>query len=115
MNYDQPRKLADGSGWHYTTKNRRTGIHAIGYCAEHGPHATEGEARECYTRYLMTERVRLDSTLGDYNPCRADGCDVLTNRAAVVDGWHYYRLCGEHRTREQVAALFGTVGNSIHS
>ena len=119
MNYDAPRQLrgADGAvgGWHFTRFNRRTGTQAIGYCAVHDPHATAEEARTCYTRFLMTERVRFDDTVDNYNPCEADGCDTLTNRVAVVDGWHLYRLCDEHRDREHVAALFGEVSDSIHS
>lgn len=119
MNYDQPRQVLneDGTagGWHFTSRNRRTGTHPIGYCRDHDPHATELEARECYTRYLMENRVRYDVTIDDYNPCQASGCETLTNKAAVVDGWHLYRLCDEHNDRAHVEALFGLAGNSIHS
>lgn len=114
MNYDQPREKESG-GWHYTRFNRRVGTWPIGYCRDHEPHATPDEARECYTKYMLAECVRLDATLGEYNPCRADGCDILTNRAAAVGEWNLYRLCDVHRTREQVAVLFGTVGDSVHS
>lgn len=117
MNYDQPRELA-GGGWHYTTMNDgRAG--AIGYCMDHrdAPHATEEEARRCYRDYELNERLSLDVTLGDYNPCEApSGCETLTNRAASIGGWTLYRLCDGHRTKEVVAALYGPLaGNSVHS
>lgn len=117
MNYDQPRQLKTG-GWHYTTMNDGR-IGAIGYCIDHRdtPHATEDEARACYARYMIEQRLRLDVTLGGYNPCTApSGCGVLTNRAAQVGGWSLYRLCDEHRTAQVVAELYGPLApDSVHS
>lgn len=117
MNYDQPRQLKTG-GWHYTSMNDGR-VWAVGYCADHRgtPHATEDEARACYTRYLMEQRTQFDGTLGSYNPCEApSGCATLTNRCAVIDGWPKWRLCDEHRTPEIVAELHGPLaGDSIHS
>lgn len=118
MNYDEPRQIASGPDagkWHFTSANRRTGTHPIGYCRDHGGHDTELQARECYTKYLMDNRVRYDNTLGHWNPCEADGCDELTCHAAVIDGWHSYLLCDDHMDREHVEALFGLAGNSMHS
>lgn len=117
MNYDQPRQLEEG-GWHYTTFNRRIGTFPIGYCADHKsePHATEEEARRCYRDYQLNERLSLDHTLGDYNPCKAPGCETLTNKAAGVGEWILYRLCDEHRTGEVCAGLYGELaGDSVHS
>lgn len=118
MNYDQPRKLADGSGWHYTQMNDGR-VWPIGYCADHRdtPHATEDEARRCYRDYQLNERLLLDATLGDYNPCEApSGCETLTNRAVTIDGWLRWRLCDEHRTKEVCAGLYGELaGDSVHS
>jgi hypothetical protein len=116
MNYDQPRQLQNGR-WHYTTHNRRVGTYAIGYCADHEPHATEDEARECYASYLLNERLRLDGQMEAYFPCQIDGCGALTNSVVSIDGWATsYRLCDEHRTKEQVAALYGRfAGDSVHS
>ena len=118
MNYDQPRQLADGSGWHYTSMNDGR-IMTVGYCRDHrdAPHATEDEARACYARYLLEQRTRLDGKLGSYNPCEApSGCQTLTNRCAVINGWPRWRLCDEHRTPEVIAELHGPLaGNSVHS
>lgn len=115
MNYDQPRQLKDG-GWHYTTFNKRIGTFPIGYCASHGPHPTEDDARRCYRDYELNERLRLDTTLGDYNPCERPGCETLTNRAVTIDGWPKWRLCDEHRTKEVCAELYGEMaGDSVHS
>lgn len=117
MNYDQPSQLQSG-GWHYTSRNDDR-IYPVGYCADHRdtPHATEDEARACYARYLIEQRTSLDVTLGDWNPCEApSGCEVLTNRCAMVGGWTVYRLCDEHRTAEVVAEMQGPLaGNSVHS
>lgn len=116
MNYDQPRKLADGSGWHYTTLNRRIGTFPIGYCRDHEAHPTEDDARRCYRDYELNERLTLDGTLGDWNPCEYPGCETLTNRDARIGGWHGWRLCDGHRTKECCAELYGEMaGNSIHS
>lgn len=115
MNYDQPRQHKDG-GWHYTTFNRRIGTFPIGYCRDHRPHATEDEARRCYRDYELNEDLRLDGTLGDWNPCEYPECETLTNRNASIGGWSRWRLCDEHRTKEYCAELYGPVaGNSIHS
>jgi len=120
VNYDQPRQLADGSGWHYTTRNDDR-IHAIGYCwSDHKdkPHATEEEARRCYRDYELNERLRLDVAVGHWNPCQVpSGCGTLTNREAAIwpDGPSWL-LCDEHRTKEVVSELYGPLaGNSVHS
>jgi hypothetical protein len=117
MNYDQPRKLADGSGWHYTQMNDHK-IWPIGYCADHrdAPHATEDEARRCYRDYELNERLHLDGTIGHWNPCEYPDCETLTNRAASIDGWTRWLLCDEHRTKECCAELYGEMaGDSVHS
>lgn len=114
MNYDQPREHKDG-GWHYTSMNDGR-IWATGYCASHGPHATEDDARRCYRDYQLNERLFLDGTLGSWNPCEHPACETLTNRGVSIDGWPRWRLCDEHRTKEVCAELYGDMaGNSIHS
>ena len=116
MNYDQPRKLADGSGWHYTQMNDGR-IWPIGYCREHEPHATEDDARRCYRDYELNERLTLDGTIGNWNPCEHEGCETLTNRNAGIEPWGpSWRLCDEHRTKERCAELYGELaGDSVHS
>ncbi len=115
MNYDQPRKLAD-RGWHYTSMNDGR-IHPIGYCAGHGPHTTEDAARRCYRDYELNERLQLDGTVGHWNPCEQDGCEVLTNRQARINPWGpSWLLCDEHRTKDVCAGLYGELaGDSVHS
>jgi hypothetical protein len=117
VNYDQPRELADKSGWHYT-RMRDGEVWPLGDCANHPPHATEDEARDCYTRYLLDHQVHLDGSWGDtWRHCRAEGCGKLTNRFGRVGVWgiaNTWPLCDAHRTREVIAALFGQVGDSVH-
>ena len=83
-------------GWHYASVSRRGGG-PIGYCTEHAPHATEQEARECYSRYRR-DNLRLDATLSDWTGCKADGCDEPTKDAATIwgDGFALAPLCKEH-------------------
>jgi hypothetical protein len=121
VNYDQPRQLQDGSGWHYTTRNDGQ-IWAIGYCRGHGPHPTEDDARRCYRDYELNEHLRLDHTLSAWVQCEYPGCGgtpenpILTNRAASIGGWIRWHLCDEHRTKECCAELYGEMaGDSIHS
>lgn len=114
MNYDQPRQTKTG-GWHYTSMNDGH-IWPVGYCADHEPHQTEDDARRCYRDYELNERLRLDGTLGDWNPCEYTGCETLTNRDARIGGWHGWRLCDVHRTKECCAELYGEMaGDSVHS
>lgn len=93
------RKGTDG-GWHYVSLSDRGG-YPLGYCAEHEPHATEVEARECYARY-QRDNVRLDGKLGDWTGCVVDGCDKPTKNLADIrgDGYHSAALCDEHLTHE---------------
>src|SRR6266568_2611758 len=115
MNYDEPRKLSDGGGWHFTSMNDGR-VRPVGYCATHGPHATEDEARRCYRDYQLNEQLQLDGTVGHWNPCEQTGCETLTNRQARINPWgSSWLLCDEHRTKETCAALYGELaGNSVH-
>lgn len=119
MNYYDARekKGPDGTpvGWHYTCMNDNR-IWAVGYCTEHDPHTTKDEAYECWTRYLLAERLRLDG----FDPrtqhqCQAPGCDTWTQYRASVDGSMSWDLCDEHRNAETVAELLGTVGAAVSS
>ncbi len=84
-------------GWHYVSLHPRHGGHPIGYCAEHEPHETELEARECFSQY-QRDRVRLDVVLGDWTGCTAEGCDAPTRKAAQIwgDGFALAPLCDDH-------------------
>jgi hypothetical protein len=115
VNYDQPRQHSQG-GWHYTRRNDDN-IWALGYCRDHTPHPTEDGARECYAAFLLNERLGLNGRRElAYYPCQIDGCRTLANSVVSIDGWPAsYHLCDEHRTKEQVVALYGRyAGDSVH-
>lgn len=129
----------DAGKWRYTVKNGDS-IWAVGYCSpwvpcpdckgvaigqgclrcEHGVvpaddpcpgHDTKAGAYEHQTQYLLDERMRLDGQLsGEQRPCQI--CEAWTQGLASVDERSFV-LCDEHRTREQVTELFGTVGDSF--
>lgn len=86
----------DGTGWQYVY-----GGHPIGYCAEHEPHPTEVEARECYSRW-QREHITLNHRASNWNSCRVKGCDNPARNIAEVEGDSYTMtiLCDEHFTTE---------------
>lgn len=120
MNYDRPRQLAEGEHagkWHYTTGNRRSGVYPIGYCAEHAPHDSEAEARECYGQY-QRDRIELRENACSWAPCQIKDCDNPARNVAQSGGWHTAALCNDHFTKaDAVAALHldGPAGDSMHS
>ena len=72
-------------------------------------HATKEEACECYTRHLFDTTLRLDGNLEDtQRKCKI--CSEWTTGYAQVNNGSMYDLCDQHRTREIVETLFGTVG-----
>lgn len=98
--------LAAGSGgWHYVSAGRK-GAHPIGYCAEHGPHPTEDEARECYAQY-MRDHVRLDCAYRDWSGCDVEGCDEPTKQGARIehDAYRMALLCPAHLTVEDAVRV----------
>ncbi len=108
MNYYGARMLGDGSGWHYTSANRRSGTHAVGYCVEHKSHATEADAQDCFRRYLLDGQ--REESYADWTGCVV--CDTptkkgLTTRPPLGNG---YPLCDQHRTPEKLEALVPAVG-----
>lgn len=103
MNYYQASQLQKG-GWHFTcTNNGKTW--PVGYCAQHGGHATKEEAEECYRQYLLDNHIRLRSfeLEGGQEYCAV--CGKLTNLVAEVATVTQYVLCEEHQTKENVAKL----------
>lgn len=112
MNYYDARPLADGSGFHFTSLNRRTGIHPVGYCAEdgHEPHETAEEARACFRRYLLDGQ--REETYSDWTGCEFDGCDTPTKKGLTTRPplGHGHALCDEHRTPEILEQLVTPVG-----
>ncbi len=142
MNYDDARQIdpkadkPDAGKWRYTTRNDDR-IWAIGYCAEGCPgHDTAEGAYEHQTAYLLDHELHLDGRYSDaQHRCEADvptgginisgmltapptgteKCGKWTEFFGSVGWAPSWSLCDVHRTREVVAALFGTVGQVIHS
>lgn len=98
------RKSEDG-GWHYVSLGRDGG-YPLGYCADHEPHETEIQARECYSQY-QRDNIRLDGKMADWSGCRA--CDAPTKNVADIryDGFRSEPLCDEHRTQERAVKVLG--------
>lgn len=107
MQHHTAAQRGEGGGWHYVAMNRRGG-HPLGYCAEHEPHRTEAEARECYACY-QRDNVRLDVAWSNWAGCEVEGCDAPTKTAAGIhgDGYHYASLCAEHLTHEHAVKALG--------
>lgn len=120
MNYYEPRQVSpnanrpDAGKWRYTCMNDGQ-IWPVGYCAQDCPgHDTPEEARAHQTEYLMNERVDLDGRWRDAQH-KCEQCDAWTDRYANVDNGATFNLCDTHRTRETVAALYGSAGDVISS
>jgi hypothetical protein len=119
VNYDSAKQLADGSGWHYGTANRRTGVWPLGYCQNHGGHPTELEARECYSQY-QRDNIVFDHGTWSWTGCMLPGCDNPTKSAARVqgNGFSHAALCDEHLNLEDAAVALDITGpahDSWHS
>jgi hypothetical protein len=107
--------IDDVTGWHYVSASRRGG-YPLGYCAEHSPHPTEVEARECYARW-QRDHVRLDGRCS-WTSCSR--CPNPANRYAYVegDGYTSAALCDQHLTLEpavQAMHLDGPAGDAWQS
>ena len=104
MLHKRAAQRADGSGWHYVLGKGEGGT-PIGHCREHGPHPTEGEARECYSQFVR-DSIHLDAGTGGWTSCAAPKCpDPARSFAAYGDdGYGVVWLCPDHMTIEQVIA-----------
>jgi hypothetical protein len=114
MNHHTAAKL--GTGFHYASLNKRGG-HPLGYCAEHAPHATETEARECFGQW-QRDHVTLDGKLISWTDCRV--CHGPTKQYASIegDGYRLLPLCAEHLTKERAIAgldIAGAAGDAWES
>lgn len=114
MNYYGARQREGDKKWDYTCKNDNR-VWPVGYCAQSdgGHHDTKEDAYKCYTKYLLDNRMRLDRKLSNMQ-LKCEICAVYTEMQAEVDQTAF-TLCDEHRTRENVEKLFGTVGDIISS
>lgn len=103
-------------GWHYA-QVWSNGGGPIGYCAEHPPHATEEQARLCYSRWLLDNLKPIQ--LKDWTGCEADGCDMPTKDGMETGYMRTVMLCDEHRQSNlHAVALLGLdkpAGDSVGS
>ena len=120
MNYHQPRQVdpnadrPDAGKWRYTNMNDGR-VWAEGYCAECPGHDTKDGAYEHQTQYVLDRVMRLDGQDPHVKrQCAVEGCEEWTHGFADVDMSVFF-LCDEHRNRETVAALYGSVGDSFGS
>lgn len=114
MNHRTVRERADHTGFHMVVNGRTP----VGYCAEHGPHATEAEARECFGQYER-DRVR-EFGRTSWTSCMLKGCTQPAQRRFEIEGEGYNLavLCDEHATKENaitVMHLDGPAGDAWFS
>lgn len=67
-----------------------------------GGHATQEESEECYSQYLLDQRLRLGLLNNGFNQCAI--CGELTNKYAELD-MTQYNLCDQHNNKESVEKL----------
>lgn len=111
MRHLTAHQLPEG-GWHYASTHR-TGGYPLGYCAEHEPHATEDEARECYRRW-QRDHVKLDDGgKWSWGNCHVKGCDNPARNGVTIegDGYALAFLCDEHHDREHALTALGLDGD----
>lgn len=103
----------DAGRWRYVSMNPGVGGHPIGYCAQGCPgHETREGAYEHQTEYVL-DHLREWAMSDQQLRCEVDGCDEWAQGGLrAPDGYHAWVLCDEHRHREAVAELLGTVGDS---
>lgn len=77
-------------------------------------HDTPEEANAHQTDYLLARR-REGTMANQQQRCQAPGCEAWTQGFVEVGRASLFVLCDEHRTRDVVAELFGTVGEVWHS
>lgn len=123
MNYYAAKQRKDSLRWDFTCKNDRN-VYPVGYCAggkiwtqvkkgEHADkyhaegHDTAEEAVECYRQFLLDNHLRFYDGEGarTLRVCEHPDCDEFTSGKAVIQHKIMF-LCDEHRTRENVEALF---------
>ena len=110
MNYYEAREREADGRWDFTRMNDGK-VWAVGYCADvdHASHGSREEANECYRTFLLDKCLHLDGTTGNvHRPCSVEGCGVLTNIVARIQGpmLDEWPLCDAHRKREVVETLF---------
>ena len=127
MNYYEARQINEGplkGKWHFTSANRRSGTHPVGYCSrwrdegdkaveiseeEFNAHAhdTREEAEECYRQYELHHARFADPPENpqQLHRCEAKDCSEYTAGLAEVGQTRLLFLCDAHRNRETLETL----------
>lgn len=106
----------DGTGWHYVSMGRQGG-HPLGYCADHAPHSTEDEARECYGMW-QRDHITLTGTLSSWSDCLECGAPTKQYASIEGDGYALAPLCAAHLDTRHAAVhlhITGPAGDSWQS
>ena len=102
----RPRQLPGGGWIQVIVRGRSTaGTVPAGYCAGHAgrPHATAEAADACWRKYLVERTLKLDCTRAAPGTCIAPGgCETVTNRTVVINGYPRGHWCDEHRTTQVI-------------
>lgn len=106
MRHKTVAQKGEGGGWHYVNLGKRGG-HPIGYCDGHDPHPTADEARECYSRFVREQTIRLDWCKTGWTSCRVPDCPHPTQGMAAYgdDGYGVLALCPDHMTVADVISV----------
>jgi hypothetical protein len=68
-------------------------------------HPTKAEAEECYKRYILDQRLHLDSKdSSSQHKCQV--CGEWTQNFATVGGWSMFILCDAHNNRAEIEKLY---------
>lgn len=125
MNYDEARQTADGTGWHWTTKNDgriRTAAPCLRYVGSPDasydspyrkedwelcePHATKEEAERHFYDWCLSE---VKEVACSWASCRYPSCDQPANKALGNSPFgmlfSQLPLCDDHRNAESLQLI----------
>ena len=68
-------------------------------------HASSAECKACYREFQLDQLLDLEAQIGWISACYAENCTTDTEQGASVEGY-IIPLCEEHRTIEQVTAIY---------
>lgn len=113
MQHRTAKETLDHRGFHMVV-----GQHPVGYCAEHDPHPTELEARECFARYQREHVVAGGKC--SWSTCMVGDCKQPAENTWRIegDGYALAVLCTDHNAAEhaiEVMHLNGPAGDSWFS
>lgn len=102
-------RKGEGGGWHYVNLGR-SGGYPLGYCAQHEPHATERDARECYAQYQRDHVELRRDAWTNWSDCRECGAPTKHSATIAGDGYAFESLCEEHLTVDLAIKHLGLSG-----